>query len=113
AATAENNWVETLMLLLWIAVPNLILLFLAVKNIWQSRSVSLVSALMLMCGGFVLTIPAVTWVDPVAAYRVAMPTLIGGLLFLGNYHQRMMRYFAVLWLTGLCILLLLPQLWIG
>lgn len=113
AASEENNWVETFMLLLWVAVPNLILLFLAVRNIWQSRSVSVISALMLMCGGFVLTIPAVTWVDPVAAYRVAMPTLIGGLLFLGNYHQRMMRYFAVLWLTGLCILLLLPQLWIG
>lgn len=111
--SADNDWIETLMLLFWVAVPNLILLALALHTWWQQRNLTLTTALMLMCGGFVLTIPAVTWSDPAAAYRVAMPVVIGGLLFLGEHHRRLTRYFAILWLTALCILLLLPRLWIG
>jgi hypothetical protein len=117
--SSDNDIIETVMLLLWVAIPNLILLALALRAGWQwwqqrhNQSMTLATALMLMCGGFVLTIPAVTWSDPAAAYRVAMPTVIGGLLFLGQHHRRLLRYFAILWLFALCILLLLPGLWIG
>ncbi len=117
--SSENDLIETVMLLIWVAIPNLILLVLALRKLWQwwrerqHQSLTLTTTLMLMCGGFVLTIPAVTWDDPAAAYRVGMPTVIGGLLFLGQHHRRLLPFFAILWLLALCILLLLPTLWIG
>lgn len=107
----EESPLEFLMLLIWLAVPCVVVLLLALRSLWKSRSVSLGTALGLAGAGFVLIMPAVSWQDPVAAYRVGMSLVIGGVLFVGERHPRQLKWLAVLWMPSLLVAALIPGLW--
>jgi hypothetical protein len=113
AFTADNDPLEMAMLLIWLIIPAVILLVMALRKIWQSRTLSLSTALILPMIGFAGTLSTGTWADPAAAYRVAMPVIIGGLLLLAEHYPKRLKLFCALWLSSLILLLLLPRLWIG
>jgi hypothetical protein len=108
---AEADTAELAMLVMWLALPTLLLLALALWRLWRTRALTLALALVIAAAGFVFTIPAVSWSDPVAAYRVATPIVIGGLLFVAEAYPRRLAWLAAWWLTPLAILPLLPGLW--
>jgi hypothetical protein len=104
---------ERLMLIMWLVIPTIVLFLLTLFKIWQERKITLSIALMLPAALFVFAIPASTWFDSVAAYRVAMPIVIAGLLFMAEHYPRRLFWLAAVWLPSLTILLLLPELWLG
>ncbi len=69
--------------------------------------------LLLPCIGFVLTMPDVSWRDPAAAYRVAVPIVLGGMIFMARYHPQKLKWLVAWWLPASLILLMLPEVWIG
>lgn len=69
--------------------------------------------LLLPCIGFVLTMPDVSWRDPAAAYRVAVPIVIGGMIFMAQYYPKKLKWLVAWWLPASLILLTLPQVWTG
>ncbi|MBC8171146.1 MAG: hypothetical protein H7X77_05725 [Anaerolineae bacterium] len=110
---AERPLPETLMLVFWLAIPTSILFLLAVYQIYRIRHLTLTTALMLPAAGFVFAIPSATWFDSVAAYRVGMPIIIAGLLFMAEYYPQRIIWLASIWLSSLSLLLLLSELWLG
>jgi len=108
----STDAVELVMLTLWITAPTLILFSLALLTIWRKRILSMSTALVLTASGFVFIMPAVSWEDPLAAYRVATPIVIAGLLFLGEHFPKQVKWFCILWLSGLALAALLPALWV-
>lgn len=105
---AEDSAAELAMLIVWLALPALALLVLMFRKLWQTRQLSLSMVLLLIGAGFTLIMPAPTWVDPVAAYRVATPLVIGGLLFVAEHYPRRWGWLAALWLpTALLFMLLM------
>ena len=69
--------------------------------------------LLLPCIGFVLTMPDVSWRDPAAAYRVAVPIVLGGMIFMARYYPKKLKWLVAWWLPASLILLTLPEVWIG
>jgi hypothetical protein len=69
--------------------------------------------ILLPCIGFVLTMPDVSWRDPAAAYRVAVPIVIGGMIFVARYYPKKLKWLVAWWLPASMILLTLPQVWTG
>ncbi len=67
--------------------------------------------LLLPCVGFVLTMPDVSWRDPAAAYRVAVPSVIGGMIFMAGFYPKKLKWLVALWLPATAMLLMLPELW--
>lgn len=110
--TAKTT-VELIMLAIFLGMPTVILLLLALYQIMKTRRLSLSSALLLPAAGFVLTMPDVSWQDAVAAYRVALPIIITGLLFVGEHYPQRLKWLGIVWLPPLVILVLLPELWLG
>lgn len=106
---AAHSLVELSMLAVWLGIPTVVFTLLALRVIWRTRQVSLSAALTIAGAGFVMIMPPVSWEDPVAAYRVALPIVIGGLLFIGQHYPRRMIWLVVLWLTALMLVPLLPQ----
>lgn len=115
-ATLEKP-IEFVLLTIFLAVPTVVLLVMALqtayRQIRQSRTIDWTTALLLPSVAFVLFMPSVSWGDQVAAYRVALPIIPAGLLFLGQWYPRRLRIAAAVWLPATLILLLLPQLWLG
>ncbi len=66
---------------------------------------------LLPCVGFVLTMPDVSWRDPAAAYRVAVPIVIGGMIFMAGVYPKKQKWLVALWLPATAMLLMLPELW--
>ncbi len=95
---------------IWLALPAIALILLAVAYTVHKRKISLSTALLLAGAGFVLVMPDVSWEDPVAAYRVGMPLIITGLLFLAHHHPSSLRFAAALWMPALLIIFLVPGL---
>jgi hypothetical protein len=111
---AEKNPIEFGMLLFWLALPTLILLLWSLHLTFQKRGqLFVMTALMLAGAAFLAFMPAVSWQDPVAAYRVGSPALVAGLLFLGQSFPRRLKWFGLLWLLPLTVFILLPALWLG
>lgn len=110
--TGRTDAVELIMLTLWIAIPTLILFVLAVWTLWQKRALSMSTSLVLAAAGFVFIMPGVSWEDPMAAYRVATPIVIAGLLLLGEHFPKQVKWFCILWLSALALAALLPALWL-
>ncbi|MCL4256829.1 MAG: hypothetical protein KJ043_23930, partial [Anaerolineae bacterium] len=69
--------------------------------------------LLLPCIGFVLTMPDVSWRDPAAAYRVAVPIVLGGMIFVARYYPTKLKWLVAWWLPASLILLMLPEVWTG
>lgn len=113
AFTADTDPIELVMLLIWLIVPAVILLLMGAKKVWEKRTFTLSTALIFPMIGFAATLSTSTYGDPAAAYRVAMPIVIGGLFLLAEHYPRHFKGFCALWLSALIILPLLPQLWIG
>lgn len=97
----------------WVGIPALVLVLLALWTIWKRRSLSMTNALILSCCGFVITMPDVSWQDQVAVYRVALPLVVGGILFLGQMYPNRLKLLALLWMPTAIIVLLIPDLWLG
>lgn len=104
---------EFILLALWLGLPAVGLLAAAVFTIWRRRHVPVTAALMIAAAGFVLTMPDVSWQDQVAAYRVGLPVVVAGILFVGQCYPQQLRWLAALWTPALLIFLLLPKLWLG
>ncbi len=107
---AEQNPLEFAFLVLWLAIPTLILFIAAA---WQSirRQITFGAALMLAAAAWVMLMPDVSWEDPAAAYRVAVPLIVCGLVYLAEQHPRRMGWAAWLWATSFLFLLMLPDTW--
>lgn len=110
--TVENP-VELTLLAIFLGIPAVVLVLAALWTIWQRKRVTLAAALVLAGAGFVITMPDVSWQDQVAAYRVGLPLILTGLLFVGYHAPQRLRWLAGLWLPASLILLLLPELWLG
>jgi hypothetical protein len=57
--------------------------------------------------GFVMGMPAVSWQDPVAAFRVGMPLIITGLLFVAECYPQRTKVLVALWAPGVLVFILL------
>lgn len=69
--------------------------------------------LLLPCIGFLLTMPDVSWRDPAAAYRVGVPIVIGGMLFVAGFYPKKLKWLVALWLPASLIPFLSSALWLG
>lgn len=91
---------EFVMLFLWLALPALFLLALALRTLRRTHKITLELALFAPGLVFLLGMPDVSWQDPVAAYRVGMPLLITGLLFAAKHYPHSVRWLGALWLPS-------------
>lgn len=107
----EENSVEFILLAIWLGIPAVIFFIAALHYMWRNRSVPLSAALVLMAAGFVIVMPDVTWEDQVAAYRVGMPLVITGLLFVAQCYPRRWPWLAALWIPAVLVALITPTLW--
>lgn len=114
---AVESPIEFILLTIFLAIPTVVLLLLALYTAYhqfrQRRSIDWTVALLLPSAAFVLFMPSVSWQDQVAAYRVALPIIPAGLLFLAQCYPKRLRLLAAAWLPATLILVLLPQLWFG
>ncbi|MBC7812894.1 MAG: hypothetical protein H7175_17190, partial [Burkholderiales bacterium] len=85
---SETDPAQFLFLVLWLGIPSIVLLLLALRTIWKRRNIPLSAAVLLVAAGFVITMPDVSWEDPIAAYRVGMPLIIAGLLYTAQVYPR-------------------------
>lgn len=108
----EDSAAEFVLLVIWIALPSAMIFVAALVTAVRSRRLTLGACLAVTCVGFVMFMPGVSWEDQLAAYRVAVPWLVGAVVFLAQ-HQRRLIY----WLTGLTLTALifvpLSPLWFG
>ncbi len=95
---------------LWLGLPTALLAGLALWQIAQTRRLSLSTALLLAGAGFVMTMPHVSWEDALAAFRVGMPVVITGLLFLAEHRPRHLPLAAAFWLPALLLFPMTPGL---
>lgn len=110
--TAKSE-TEIAMLIIFLGIPTVVIGVLAVYHLWRKRQVALSTAMALACVGFVAVMPPVSWQDQVAAYRVALPIVIGGLLFIGEQHPRRLPLLAAAWAPTALIFVLLSPIWLG
>ncbi|MFQ3567161.1 MAG: hypothetical protein SNJ59_09180 [Aggregatilineales bacterium] len=100
-AELEESLLEFAMLVVWLGLPAVIVFALSAMNLLRGlrlRQPPHYSAPLAVAGaGFVVLMPDVSWVDPVAAYRVAVPLVATGLLFLGLHYRRGANWMATLW----------------
>ncbi|MBZ0285281.1 MAG: hypothetical protein K8L97_31400 [Anaerolineae bacterium] len=111
-AELEETALEFVFLAIWLGLPALVIFLLAARRMWRQRRVELGAALALAGAGFVLVMPDVSWQDPVAAYRVGISLVVGGLLFVGQCYPRRIGWLAALWLPTLLVVLMTPSLWL-
>ncbi|MBE2184089.1 MAG: hypothetical protein IAE89_11730 [Anaerolineae bacterium] len=104
--------VELIMLGLWIVIPTLILFTLAIITLWRKRILSVSTSLVLAASAFIFVMPGVSWEDPLAAYRVATPIIIAGLIFLAEHFPKQLKWFCILWISALALAAFLPALWV-
>lgn len=109
----EDSPVEFVLLAIWLGIPAVILFLAALRYVWRRRSVPLGAALVLMGAGFVLLMPDISWDDPIAAYRVGMPLIITGVLFVAQCYPRRWLWLAALWIPAILVALMAPTLWFG
>jgi hypothetical protein len=109
----EEDFVEFIFLAIWLGIPAVILFIMALYTIWRNRTVPLGAALVLMGAGFVLVMPDVSWEDPAAAYRVGMPLIITGILFVAQCYPRRWLWLGGLWMPAVLVALMTPTLWFG
>ncbi|MDX2162700.1 MAG: hypothetical protein SF162_15375 [bacterium] len=107
---AESSPVEFAMLVFWLAAPTLMLTLAAAWRLIR-HGFSLSGALMLAAGAWVMLMPDVSWVDPAAAYRVAIPLIPCGLLWMAEHAPRRVHWLFALWLTSLLVALITPGMW--
>lgn len=108
-----SETVEFTLLLIFLGIPTIILLLAALYHMGKNRQISVTAALTLSCAGFVLVMPDVSWQDQIAAYRVGMPIVIAGILFVGESYPHKLKWLAGIWAPATLIIILLPQLWFG
>lgn len=103
----ERGVAEFILVALWVGIPAAILLLLILATIVRKRTLHLSSALALAGVGFVMVMPGLSWQDQAAVYRVGIPLVVGGLLFMGQHFPRLFPWLLILWGTPLSILLVL------
>lgn len=105
---AERGIGEFILVIIWVGIPCVLLLSLALLAIGRRRELTPGAALALAGVGFVMVMPGLSWQDQVAVYRVALPMILGGLLLIGQHYPRLLIVTAIWWLTPLSLLFLLP-----
>ena len=124
----ETRTVQFILLVTFLAIPAIVLLGLALRQLWQNRQQlrhpdddhlngggrNLWSlSVMFTAIGFLFIMPGVSWQDPAAAYRVGAPLIVAGILFMGNFYPRRLKWLVIYWLPSCLIILLIPGLWSG
>jgi hypothetical protein len=107
---AVEDPLSLLIVVLWVALPSLLLALAAGAQMVRLRRVSLSGALMLATGGFVLVMPDFSWVDPVAMLRLGTPMLFAALLFLADWRPRLLRVALFFWGPLTLVFFLIPKL---
>lgn len=114
-AELEESLLEFVMLVVWLGLPAVIIFALSAMTLLRGlrlRQPPHYAAPLAAAGaGFVLLMPDVSWVDPVAAYRVAVPLIATGLLFLGLHYRRSANWMAGLWAVTFFVVLIIPPIW--
>jgi len=103
--------IEFGLLLIFIGIPTLILLLLALYSVLKRRDLLVPAALAIPAAGFVMTMPDVSWHDQVAAYRVGAPMIITAIIFVGYFHKRQLKWLAAFWIPVALLIFLIPGLW--
>lgn len=94
---------------LWMVLPTLILMMLALVTIFRHRALDTDSVLVLVAASFVLTMPDLSWEDAIAAYRVGVFLVVTGLLLLSHW-RRTRLYMVLLWGSSILLVPLAPGL---
>lgn len=105
--------IQFVIVLLFMGLPTVILSLLALWTIYKRREIPLTAALMLAGAGFVMVMPDVSWQDLVAVFRVGLPLIIAGILFMGQCYPKRLRWLILAWFPANVMLVMLPQLWLG
>lgn len=105
-------FVEIVMLLGWLILPLIILFLLALRYTWRHKTLTLGASLVFMAAGFVSIMPGVTWVDAIAAYRVGMPIVVAGILFVGWHYRRWLIWLAAIWIPSVVFLFITLLFWL-
>jgi len=103
--------IEFALLLVFMGIPTLLLLLLAVYSFLKRRDLLLAAAIAIPAAGFVMTMPDVSWHDQVAAYRVGAPMVIAAIVFVGYFHKRQLKWLAAYWIPVALLIFLIPGLW--
>ncbi|RMF77789.1 MAG: hypothetical protein D6737_16655 [Chloroflexi bacterium] len=102
----EDNPIELFLLAAWLILPTIVLSVVGIRYLYTRRQLPLSLALLIPATGFIMIMPGVVWEDPVAAYRISIPIIITGLLFVGQCHPKRMLWLGGLWLPGLMLFIL-------
>lgn len=116
--------VNFILLAIFLGIPTVFLGFLWLKTLmgyYRIPTIKIIRLdentlplwLLLPCVGFVLTMPDVSWRDPAAAYRVAVPIVIGGMIFMAGFYPKKLKWLVAWWMPASAILLMLPEIWVG
>ncbi|MEQ8673035.1 MAG: hypothetical protein RLP44_30315 [Aggregatilineales bacterium] len=111
-STGERT-LQFLLSFIWLGLPTIVMLALAIWTIWKNRRLSMTTALLLACCGFVMVMPDVSWQDLLAAQRIGTVIVLSAILFIGEYYPSKMKWIAGLWGSALLILLILTPLWLN
>ncbi|GAB4318223.1 MAG: hypothetical protein Kow00117_08380 [Phototrophicales bacterium] len=117
----ETRTVQFILAVIFLGIPAILLFSVAIYQIWrkgrqivqQEVNNAWTLSLLLASVGFVFIMPGVSWQDPAAAYRVAAPLIIGGILFIGQFYPKWLKWLVIYWLPACLIILLIPGLWSG
>jgi hypothetical protein len=82
---------------IWLALPAVLLGAGALIRVVKTREITPGAALVLAGAGWVLIMPVQTWVHAIAAWRVGIPLVVTGLLYLAENHRRLLPYAAAIW----------------
>ena len=98
------------MVLMWSVGPAIIA---GIAALWQilktPLSTSGKDALLVLANvGVVATLPAMTWVDPLAVLRLGVGSMIAIVLWLATVRPRVLYYAAGLWSPSLLMTIILP-----
>ncbi len=106
---AVTDIFNIIMYLLWLVLPAGVMIMLGVRHFWHHRELPL--GLTLLMGGtyFFTIMPTATWVDPVAAFRVATTLVVTAILFIGWHMPKQIKWLAVLWMPTVFVFMMLIQ----
>jgi hypothetical protein len=96
---------------LWTVFPALILILWAISDVYRNRLKNDNAqdvVLVIVQTGLIATLPALTWVDPIAVLRFSLGLIAAALLWGASHHPRLLIYIFALWLPSGLILFLIP-----
>jgi hypothetical protein len=95
---------------LWLLLPAcLMVILVAAKALKEFKSIMAVESILVLVNFVIIaTLPAASWVDPLAVLRLGLGLLFAGVLWLNRYMPRGVYYGAAIFLPSLLMIFLIP-----